>query len=238
MVSVSHHLSRRLFLSGIAGTAATAILAACGGSSATATPNATSAPTKAAASTPATAGATNGTAAPAATTSSAATTAPAASATTSATTAAGSAVAPSGPVAGTLTLRRGGLAHRRERQEGKLTQDGYNFWKKTVNDAGGITVGDQRYTVDIKYLRRRIQPGHERETHREADHGRQNQLHPRPVRHEPDALRQRDHREVQEADGRGERRGGGDLQPRLQVRLLPDDTREVLPARHHRCLPR
>ena len=109
--------------------------------------------------------------------------------------------------------------------EGRLTKDGYNFWKKTVNDAGGLIVGGQRYMVDVKILRRRIQPGHERETDRETDHRGQDQLHPRPVRHEPDPLRQRDHREVQEADGRGERRGGGDLHPRLQVRLFPDHAR-------------
>ena len=55
MASSRTHLTRRTFLAGIAGTAATAILAACGGN-ATATPGATTAPTKAA-STPATAAA-------------------------------------------------------------------------------------------------------------------------------------------------------------------------------------
>ena len=34
--------------------------------------------------------------------------------------------------------------------EGGLVKDGYNFWKKTVNDAGGLVVGNQRYMVDIR----------------------------------------------------------------------------------------
>jgi branched-chain amino acid transport system substrate-binding protein len=156
MAPMSRHLSRRALLSGMAGSAAVAILAACGGS-ATSTPGATTAPTKgAAASTPATAAATNGTAAPsattapAATTGSAAITAPAAAVTTSSTASAASAAAPSGPVAGTLRFGAAVALTGANSNEGKLTQDGYNFWKKTVNDAGGLTVGTQRYMVDIK----------------------------------------------------------------------------------------
>ena len=130
MADPQHRLTRRLLLSGIAGSAATAILTACGASSSTATPASTAAATKS--------GATNGT------------TAPVGSATTSATTAAGSAVA-SGPVAGTLRFGAAVSLTGANSNEGKLTQDGYNFWKKTVNDAGGIMVGSQRYTVDVKF---------------------------------------------------------------------------------------
>ena len=71
--------------------------------------------------------------------------------TTSATTAAGSAVAPSGPVAGTIRFGAAVSLTGASANEGKLTQDGYNFWKKTVNDAGGMMVGSQRYMVDVKY---------------------------------------------------------------------------------------
>ncbi|MDQ6907312.1 MAG: ABC transporter substrate-binding protein, partial [Chloroflexota bacterium] len=148
MASIGQPLSRRSFLSALAGTAGAAILAACGGNSA-ATPASTTAATKSgAASTPATAAATNGTAAPAATTASAASVA---SVTTGATTAAGSAVAPSGPVAGTVRFGAAVSLTGANANEGKLTQDGYNFWKKTVNDAGGMMVGAQRYMVDIKF---------------------------------------------------------------------------------------
>ena len=145
MAPMGRHLSRRALLSGMAGSAAAAILAACGGS-ATATPGATTAATKAAASTPATAAATNGTAAPAVTTAPAA-----ASVTTSSTASAASAVAPSGPVAGTLRFGAAVSLTGANSNEGKLTQDGYNFWKKTVNDAGGMAVGTQRYMVDVKF---------------------------------------------------------------------------------------
>lgn len=138
-------MTRRVFVGGIASSAAVAILAACGGNS-TATLASTTAATKpGAASTPATVAATNGTAVPAATT------APAASVTTSATTAAGSAPAPSGPVAGTIRFGAAVSLTGANANEGKLTQDGYNFWKKTVNDAGGMMVGPQRYMVDIKF---------------------------------------------------------------------------------------
>jgi branched-chain amino acid transport system substrate-binding protein len=135
MAPMGRHLSRRAILGGMAGSAAAAILAACGGS-ATATPGATTAPTKVA-STPATA---------------AATTAPAAaSVTISGTASAASAVAPSGPVAGTLRFGAAVSLTGANSNEGKLTQDGYNFWKKTVNDAGGMAVGTQRYMVDVKF---------------------------------------------------------------------------------------
>ncbi|BCL62354.1 branched-chain amino acid ABC transporter substrate-binding protein [Desulfomarina profundi] len=35
--------------------------------------------------------------------------------------------------------------------EGKNVIQGYNLWKKHVNENGGITVGDKKYTVKIKY---------------------------------------------------------------------------------------
>ncbi len=146
-----HRVTRRVFLSGIASGAAAAILTACGGSS-TATPAATTAATKAGtAGTPAATTGSAASSAPAATTSSAATTVPAASVTTSGTTAAGSAAAPSGPVAGTIRFGAAVSLTGATANEGKLTQDGYNFWKKTVNDAGGMMVGGQRYMVDLKY---------------------------------------------------------------------------------------
>lgn len=36
-------------------------------------------------------------------------------------------------------------------KESKLTQQGYDLWKETVNAAGGITVGGKKYRIDIKY---------------------------------------------------------------------------------------
>ncbi len=36
-------------------------------------------------------------------------------------------------------------------KEGKLTQEGYDFWKTYANAHGGIRVGAKRYKVDIKY---------------------------------------------------------------------------------------
>lgn len=36
-------------------------------------------------------------------------------------------------------------------KEGKLTKDGYDFWKDYVNAHGGIKVGKKRYKVEIKY---------------------------------------------------------------------------------------
>lgn len=39
----------------------------------------------------------------------------------------------------------------REAREGKLTQEGYDFWKDYVNAHGGLSVGGKRYKVDIKY---------------------------------------------------------------------------------------
>ncbi len=150
-------LSRRSFLGGVAATAAAGILAACGGSSATSAPSSTTAATKApaasagtaavtaGASTPAVAAGANGTAVPAATT------AGASSVATGATAPAASAAAPSGPAAGAILFGAAISLTGANSKEGKLTQDGYNFWKKTVNDTGGITVGDKRYTVDIKY---------------------------------------------------------------------------------------
>jgi branched-chain amino acid transport system substrate-binding protein len=35
--------------------------------------------------------------------------------------------------------------------EGRLVRDGYDFMVDTINEAGGIEVGDQTYTVEIKY---------------------------------------------------------------------------------------
>jgi branched-chain amino acid transport system substrate-binding protein len=35
--------------------------------------------------------------------------------------------------------------------EGQLVRDGYDFMVKHINDAGGIEVGDQTYTIEIKY---------------------------------------------------------------------------------------
>lgn len=129
----ANHLTRRAFLGGIAGTAAAAILAACGGSAGTA-PAATSAggaATRAPAAT---------TAAGSATTGAAATSAPAATT-----------QAASGPAAGTILFGAAISLTGANAKEGKLTQDGYNFWKKTVNDAGGMAVGSAKYMVDIKY---------------------------------------------------------------------------------------
>lgn len=35
--------------------------------------------------------------------------------------------------------------------EGKLTQEGYELWKETYNAAGGINVGGKRYKIETKY---------------------------------------------------------------------------------------
>lgn len=40
----------------------------------------------------------------------------------------------------------GKLAH-----EGKLTRDGYEFYKALINKKGGLTIGGKKYMVDIKY---------------------------------------------------------------------------------------
>lgn len=39
----------------------------------------------------------------------------------------------------------------RESKEGRLTQEGYEFWKDWVNAHGGINVGGKKYKVAIKY---------------------------------------------------------------------------------------
>jgi branched-chain amino acid transport system substrate-binding protein len=39
----------------------------------------------------------------------------------------------------------------RESKEGRLTQEGYDFWKDYVNSHGGLTVGGKKYQVAIKY---------------------------------------------------------------------------------------
>jgi len=54
-------------------------------------------------------------------------------------------------VAGTIRFGAAVSLTGANANEGKLTQDGYNFWKKTVNDAGGMMVGTQRYMVDVKF---------------------------------------------------------------------------------------
>jgi branched-chain amino acid transport system substrate-binding protein len=36
-------------------------------------------------------------------------------------------------------------------KEGKLTQEGYDFWKDYINSHGGLKVGSKTYKVDIKY---------------------------------------------------------------------------------------
>jgi branched-chain amino acid transport system substrate-binding protein len=39
----------------------------------------------------------------------------------------------------------------RESKEGRLTQEGYQFWEDWINAHGGITVGGKKYKVAIKY---------------------------------------------------------------------------------------
>lgn len=36
--------------------------------------------------------------------------------------------------------------------EGKLTREGYDFWMRYVNTHGGLTIGSDKYTVQITYL--------------------------------------------------------------------------------------
>jgi branched-chain amino acid transport system substrate-binding protein len=54
--------------------------------------------------------------------------------------------APDTIVFGSAVSLTGSLA-----KEGKLTQEGYDFWKDYVNAHGGIKVGAKTYKVDIKY---------------------------------------------------------------------------------------
>src|ERR1700758_2249661 len=66
----------------------------------------------------------------------------------------GALISPSTPVAaagdtivfGSAVSLTGSLA-----KEGKLTQEGYEFWKDYVNAHGGIKVAGKPYKVEIKY---------------------------------------------------------------------------------------
>jgi branched-chain amino acid transport system substrate-binding protein len=66
----------------------------------------------------------------------------------------GALISPSTPVAaagdtivfGSAVSLTGSLA-----KEGKLTQEGYEFWKNYVNEHGGIKVAGKPYKVEIKY---------------------------------------------------------------------------------------
>ncbi|GEM_PF-6473142 len=131
------------------------------------------------------------------------------------------------------SLRRGSLAHRRERQRRWTDARRLQLLEKDRQRRGRHRGRQPAIHGRCQVLRRRIQPGHQRETDGKTDYRGQSELRPRPVRYQPNALRQRNHREVQDANGRGERRGRGDLQPRFQVRLLSDHARQVLLARHH-----
>lgn len=51
----------------------------------------------------------------------------------------------------TITFGAALAATGRESKEGRLTQEGYEFWKDWVNAHGGITVGGKKYQVAIKY---------------------------------------------------------------------------------------
>jgi branched-chain amino acid transport system substrate-binding protein len=119
MSRVDRYLTRRVLLGGIAGSAATVILA--GWSSGPPTSIATTAPTQAPTNAPAS------------------TTAPVTTGSSS-----------NLPLAGTLMFGAAISLTGVNTNEGGLVKDGYNFWKKTVNDAGGLVVGNQRYMVDIK----------------------------------------------------------------------------------------
>ncbi len=170
----SRHLTRRSFLSGVAGAAGAAILAACGSGSgnstvapattgagastvaatAAATAAATTAATKPPAAATATAPAASAPAAtsvPAATTATGSTAAPAATTAMSSGTSVSAQPTVSGPAAGVVLFGAAISLTGANSTEGKDTKNGYELWKKTVNDAGGMTVGDKRYTVDIKY---------------------------------------------------------------------------------------
>lgn len=47
---------------------------------------------------------------------------------------------------GAVVAQTGALAN-----EGRLTREGYDFWARYVNAHGGLRVGNQRYTVEIRY---------------------------------------------------------------------------------------
>jgi len=165
----SRHFTRRSFLSGVAGAAGAAILAACGSggnsttapattgagagtgaNTAAATAAATTAATKAPAATGAASPAAVATTAPAATAATGGTAAPATTAVSSGTSVSAQ-PAISGPAAGAVSFGAAISLTGANSTEGKATKNGYELWKKTVNDAGGMIVGDKRYTVDIKY---------------------------------------------------------------------------------------
>ncbi|MCC6177056.1 MAG: amino acid ABC transporter substrate-binding protein [Chloroflexi bacterium] len=161
--SVGIAVSRRAFLSGLT---ASFLVAAC-------TPSASAPPASSSstgASTAATAGAAGPTSAPATTApaaSPAAAAKPAASPAAAASPASGASPAPAASLAaspaaaapaafagsfdGTILFGApialtGSLA-----KEGGLTRDGYEIWKDTYNQAGGIMVGGKRYKIETKY---------------------------------------------------------------------------------------
>jgi branched-chain amino acid transport system substrate-binding protein len=153
-------LIQQAALLGLSGSAVAAFLAACG-SVETTSSTATAAPSKAASAAPSAATS----AAPAASSSSgAASTAPSARPAAPASAAAATPAASGGgtPVAsgtpsfsgtfdGTLLFGAPISLTGSTASEGKLTQDGYELWKETYNNAGGISVGGKRYKIETKY---------------------------------------------------------------------------------------
>lgn len=59
--------------------------------------------------------------------------------------------APARAAGDTITFGAAVAATGRESKEGRLTQEGYDFWKDWVNAHGGMTVAGKKYQVAIKY---------------------------------------------------------------------------------------
>jgi len=59
--------------------------------------------------------------------------------------------APAGAAGDTIVFGAAVAETGRESKEGRLTQEGYDFWKDYVNSHGGIMVGGKKYQVAIKY---------------------------------------------------------------------------------------
>jgi branched-chain amino acid transport system substrate-binding protein len=136
-MNASSRIGRRGFLAAGASLTSAALLAACGGAA-----SPTAAPAKPTSAAPASVPASTTAPAPAPTT---------APAPTAAAAAATKPAVVGGSFAGSILFGApisltGSLA-----KEGGLTREGYDIWKDTYNEAGGIKVGDKRYRIETKY---------------------------------------------------------------------------------------
>ena len=118
---------------------------------------------------------------------------------------------------------------------GQNTKDGYDLAVKAINDKGGVKVGDKTYKLEVIYYDDEFDAGARGAAHRAADRPGRRPVHARAVRLGPDQGGGADHREVQGADGRGERRRARAVHPGLQVHLRGALDLGLLPARRHQA---